>query len=88
MCTVSISIPDEILFDKSMTADDATNLARQMTAVGLYARRNVSLGYCSDVAHMPKADFIKLLGRFGISVFHYDDDKEFDEELANAKGRI
>ena len=62
MCTVAISIPDEVLFDKSMTKGDVADLARQM-AVGLYARRNVSLGYCSDVARMPKADFIRLLGK-------------------------
>lgn len=84
MCTVAISIPDEVLFDKGMTTSDVADLARQMTAVGLYARRNVSLGYCSHIAHMPKADFIRLLGRFGVSIFHYDDEDEFDEELANA----
>lgn len=55
-----------------------------MTAVGLYARRNVSLGYRSDIARMPKVDFVRLLGRFGVSIFHYDDEGEFDEELANA----
>ena len=84
MCTVAISIPDEVLFDKGMTTSDVADLARQMTAVGLYARRNVSLGHCSHIARMPKADFIRLLGRFGVSIFHYDDEDEFDEELANA----
>ena len=84
MCTVAISIPDEVLFDKGMTPAETADFARQMTAVGLYARRNVSLGYCSSIACMPKADFIRLLGSFGISVFHYDNEAEFDEELANA----
>ena len=84
MCQVAVAIPDEVLFDKSMTLADAQDFARQMTAVGLYARRNVSLGYCSEIAGMAKADFMRLLGTFGISVFHYDDGAEFDEELANA----
>lgn len=84
MCTLAISIPDEVLFDVGMTAGDARDIACQMTAVGLYATRNVSLGRCADIAHMSKADFIRLLGRFGVSIFHFDDDAEFDEELANA----
>lgn len=55
-----------------------------MTAVGLYARRNVSLGHCASIAGIAKADFMRFLGSFGVSVFHYDDAAEFDEELANA----
>lgn len=49
MCAVAMSIPDDVLFDKCVTIGDATDLARQMMAVGLCARRNVSLGYCSDI---------------------------------------
>lgn len=84
MCQVAISIPDEVLFDKGMSVGDAQDFARRMTALGLYARRNVSLGYCASIAGMAKADFMRFLGSFGISVFHYDDEGEFDEELANA----
>ena len=84
MCTVAVTIPDEVISGTRMTLEDAGGLARQMTAVGLYARRDVSLGRCAEVARMPKADFMRLLGSFGISVFHYDDEAEFDEELALA----
>ena len=84
MCEVTIYIPDEVLSGRGMTASDATELARQMTAVGLFAICGVSLGHCAEIAHMPKADFIRLLGRFGVSIFHYDDEAELDEELANA----
>ena len=81
MCTVAVTIPDEVLLGGGITAGD---LARQMAAVGLYARRSVSPGRCSKIARTPEADFVGLLGRFGVSIFHFDGEAEFDGEPANA----
>ena len=55
-----------------------------MLAVDLYKNRKVSLGYCADIAGMAKEDFVKYLGKNGISIFSFESEKEFLEELANA----
>ena len=44
----------------------------------------VSLGYCAEIAGMSKQQFIKYLGENNVSIFKFDDDEEFLEELNNA----
>ena len=85
MCSVAVSIPDAVLFDTRMTVEDALRLAKRMTALGLYKFGGVSLGYCSEIAEMYKEDFIRFLGDCGVSIFHFDGEAEFAEELANAE---
>lgn len=55
-----------------------------MLAIDLYKNMKVSLGYCASVADMTKEDFIKYLGKNDISIFSFDNEEEFLEELANA----
>lgn len=84
MCQVAVSIPDEVMYDRGFSVAKAQDLARRMTALGLYVTENVSLGYCSEIAGMHKEDFMRFLGTFGASVFRYDDLSELEEDLANA----
>ena len=84
MCTVAISIPEEVMYDKGLSLPDAENLARRMTALGLYVGNNVSLGYCSQIAEMPEVEFMRFLGTFGISVFRFDELSEIEEDFRNA----
>ena len=46
--------------------------------------RGVSLGYAAQIADMDKESFIRFLGENGVSIFRFDNEKEFMEELANA----
>lgn len=84
MCVVSIEVPEEILLDLHENEDDFAAYTKCMLAVDLYKNRNVSLGYCADIAGMAKEDFVKYLGKNGISIFSFESEKEFLEELANA----
>ena len=84
MCVVSISVPEEILLDLHEDEKDFAKYMKCMLAVDLYKNKKVSLGYCANIADMPKEDFIKYLGENGISIFSFEDEKEFMEELANA----
>ncbi len=84
MCVVSINIPEEILLDLHENKDDFEAYMKCMLAVDLYKNKKVSLGYCASIADMTKEDFIKYLGKNEISIFSFEDEKEFLEELANA----
>lgn len=86
MCTVAVNIPEDVLFDMRMSEREAASFAQRMTALGLYEIGGVSLGYCADIAGMLKEDFVRFLGENGVSVFRFDDEAEFAEELANAEG--
>ena len=41
-------------------------------------------GYCAQIAGMVEEDFIKYLSDNGISIFSFDDENEFIEEMDNA----
>lgn len=84
MCVVSINVPEEILLDLHENEDDFAVYMKRMVAVDLYKNKKVSLGYCAKVLDMTKEDFIKYLGKNGVSIFSFDDEKEFLGELANA----
>lgn len=77
MCSIAIKIPDEVLYDTKMTKDEAT-------ALMLYLKNHISIGYCAQIAGMSEEDFIKYLGNNNISIFSFDDEAEFIEEMNNA----
>lgn len=84
MCQIVLSIPDEVLYDTKMNKEQANQFAKQAVALGYYTQSGVSIGYCSQIAGMTEKKFIKYLGQNHISVFWFDDEKEFLEELDNA----
>ena len=84
MCQIVLSIPDEVLYDTKMNKEQANQFARQAVALGYYTQSGVYIGYCSQIAGMTEKEFIKYLGRNHISVFRFDNEKEFLEELNNA----
>lgn len=84
MCVVSFDVPEEILLDLHEEKDDFTNYVKKLAAMDLYKNKKVSLGYCADMADMSKEEFIQYLGINGISIFTFDSEEEFMEELANA----
>lgn len=57
---------------------------RRAAALSYYVHRGVSLGYAAQIADMDKESFMRFLGENGVSVFHFDNEKEFQEELNNA----
>lgn len=62
----------------------ANRFARQAVTLGYYTQKGASLGYCAQIAGMPKEEFIKYLGQNHISVFRFEGEEEFLEELSNA----
>ena len=84
MYVVSINIPEEILLDLHENEDDFAAYTKCMPAVDLYKNKKVSLGYCANIADMTKEDFIKYLGKNNISIFSFENEGEFLEELTNA----
>lgn len=84
MCSIAIKIPDEVLYDTKMTEAEANDFAKKATALMLYSKNHVSIGYCAQIAGMPEEDFIKFLSSNEISIFNFDNEDEFMEEMNNA----
>ena len=83
-CEVAFSIPNEVLYDTKMSKNDAVAFAKRAVALCYYTQNKVSLGYCAQIADMSKDAFIRYLGANSVSIFQYDDEQEFLEEMNNA----
>ena len=84
MCRAMVSIPDEVLYDTKMSVVEANDFAKKAVALMMYKKNKVSIGYCAKIAEMTKEDFIGFLGDNGVSIFVFDSEKEFIEEMDNA----
>lgn len=84
MCTIAMKIPDEVLFDIKMTEAQANDFAKRYMAMMLYTKKHISIGYSAQIADMTEEDFIKFLSSNGVSIFNFDDEDEFLEEMNNA----
>ncbi len=85
MCQVSINIPEAVLFDKGLTQLKAEQMAKKAVALYCYVNMDVSIGYCAEIAGITEEEFLNFLGENRVSVFHFDDETEFIEELKNAE---
>lgn len=84
MCQIAFDIPNEVLYDTKMSKKEALDFAKRSVALCYYVQNGVSLGYCAEIAGMTKQEFIKFLGENKVSIFRFDDEEEFLEELNNA----
>ena len=84
MCDVAFSIPNEVLYDTKMSKEETVHFARAAVAMAYYVKNGVSLGYCAEIAGMDKESFIKYLSANGVSIYQFDDENEFLEEMQNA----
>ena len=85
MCRVAFDVPNEVLFNIHMNSDEVNSFARRVVALEMYKSQHVSVGYCSEIAGMSEERFIKYLGENKVSLFHFDNDEELEEELRIAE---
>ena len=83
MCRIAFDIPNEILISTRQSEEEAIKFVRKYAALNYYVQGGVSLGYAAQIADMDKESFIKFLGENKVSIFHYDCNEEFLEELKN-----
>lgn len=84
MCSIAVQIPEEVLYDIKMTEEQANDFAKRSIAMMLYTQNHISIGYSAQIAGMTEEEFIKYLSSNGVSIFNFDDEEEFLEEMNNA----
>ncbi|MBR1796604.1 MAG: UPF0175 family protein [Clostridiales bacterium] len=84
MCHININIPNEVMYDTKMNSEQTLDFVRKAVAIRYYTNEGVSLGYCAEIAGMTKEDFIKFLGMNNVSIFQFDSEDEFLEDITNA----
>ena len=84
MYNVAVNVPEAVLYDTRMDERQVSMFAKRSVAVAYYTTMGVSLGYCAQIAEMTEEDFAKYLGERRVSLFHFDGEQEFEDEMNNA----
>lgn len=81
---VELGISGKAILDLDEGTDNFLDAKRHNVALQLYKNKKASLEYCVGIADMSKEDFIKYLGENQVSIFDFESEKEFMEEIKNA----
>lgn len=68
MATLTIEYPDEILVSLKETQDDFSEELKIAAAVKLYEMGKLSSGKAARLAGMDKISFLKILGKYQVSI--------------------
>ncbi len=76
MATLTIEYPDEILVSLKETQDDFSEELKIAAAVKLYEMGKLSSGKAARLAGMDKISFLKILGKYQVSISTLEELKE------------
>lgn len=76
---MKIDIPETILKASGLSEQEIL----QLLALTLYDKEKLSIGYASKLANLSQADFIELMGKYGVEL-KYDVD-DLKDDLENLK---
>lgn len=76
MATLTIEYPDEILVSLKETQDDFSEELKIAAAVKLYEMGKLSSGKAARLAGMDKISFLKILGKYRVSISTLEELKE------------
>lgn len=80
MTKVEFQLPESVFSALRKAPDDFVQEMRIAAAVKWYELGEVSQGKATEIAGLTRADFIKALNRYQVSVFQYTE-SELSEEL-------
>lgn len=78
MGTLTIKYPEEILISLKESKDEFSRELKTAAAVKLYELGRLSSGKAAKLAGMDKVSFLKILGKYQISVSTLE---EFEEDM-------
>lgn len=79
-----LGISRQVILELYEGTDNFLDVKRHNIALQLYKNKKASLEYCAGIADMSEEDFIKYLGENQVSIFDFESEEEFVEELENA----
>ena len=79
-----VKIPENIALSLREPTEKIGLEMKRALAVVYYSEKKLSLGQCSELAEMSKAEFIKHLSRYKASIFNFNSEDELIEDIRNA----
>ena len=79
MVHMTIDMPEEALAAFRVTSEDFARQLRVAAAVKWYELRRVSQERAAKIAGLSRAEFLAVLGQYGVSPFQYTADEALEE---------
>lgn len=79
-----LGISIEPILDLYDGTDDFFDTIKHDVALQLYKSKKATLKYCAELVNMSKEDFIQYLGENKVSIFDFESEEEFMEEIKKA----
>jgi len=79
----TIEYPDDVLLSLKENEEEFLTELKILAAVKFYELKKLSLGKAAELAGLDKVDFIKLLGKYRVSIFSLSEE-ELVKDIENA----
>ena len=79
MVHMTIDMPEEALASLRTDSEDFARQLRVAAAVKWYELRRVSQERAAKIAGLSRAEFVAVLGQFGVSAFQYTAEEALEE---------
>ncbi|SHG00733.1 Uncharacterised protein family (UPF0175) [Salegentibacter echinorum] len=81
---ISITYPRSLASSLKLAKKEFENEMKIVSLVKLYELGKVSSGKASKVLGINRIEFLELIGKYQVSIFNFQNEKELNDEISNA----
>jgi predicted HTH domain antitoxin len=81
---ISVSYPESLAHSMKLADKEFEHEIRTISLIKLFELGKVSSGTASKILGINRVDFLEKIGEYQVSIFHFHDENELDEDIENA----
>ena len=81
---ISVTYPESLANLLKLADKEFENEIKTISLIKLYELGKISSGSASKILGINRVDFIEKIGEYQVSIFHFQDENELNEDIANA----
>ena len=82
--SISVNYPENLAVSLKMGNEEFKREMQIISIIKLYELGKISSGFASELLLMSRLDFLDLLGKYNVSIFHSGLEDELEKDFSNA----